>query len=217
MNDRVLSAMTILITACAVTVVALLVRREFFAPSTGAAPELRPVFVEQWERLLNEDQWKGRDSGRVRVVEFVDYQCPFCIRAEDRMDELLEQYPDDLALSYRHFPLPIHPHAFDAAVASECAGEQDRFAAFHDFLFADQESIRNESWITLARRAGVPDEERFLDCIEEDRPRDRVASDMALGDSIGITATPSFVVNGWLIVGMPALDSIEAVLDRNTR
>ena len=212
MGDRLLNVATIVIAACAVIVVALLVRREFFVDSSSADPTRGPVVVEDWQRLVNGNRQEGPPSARVTIVEFVDYQCPFCLQAERGIDQLRERYRDDFAVSYRHFPLPIHAHAFEAAVASECAGEQDRFLAFHDVLFDNQRAIGIDPWIEFAKRAGVSDHTSFLACLEEEAPRDRVEADMALAQSIGVTATPSFVVEGLLLEGLPGVDSMEVVL-----
>lgn len=217
MGDRILNAATVVIAACAVIVVGLLVRREFFVDSPSADPARGPVVVEDWQRLLNGDRQEGSSSPRMTVVEFVDYQCPFCLQAERRIDQLREEYPDDLAVSYRHLPLAIHPHAFDAAVASECAGEQGLFLTFHDVLFENQMAIGIDPWIDFAKRAGVPDHDRFLACLDEDAPRDRVEADMALAQSIGVTGTPSFVVEGLLLEGLPGVDSMEVALGRIDR
>ncbi len=211
MGDRLLNAVTVVIATCAVIVVVLLVRREFFVDSSSADPA-RPAIVEDWQRLLSEDRWEGPSSPRMAVVEFVDYQCPFCLQAERRIDQLLEEYGNDLAVSYRHLPLPIHPHAFEAAMASECAGEQGRFLAFHDVLFNDQQAIGIVPWDEFATRASVPDHDRFRACLEEEAPRDRVEADMALAQSIGVTGTPTFVVEGLLLEGLPGVDSIEVRL-----
>lgn len=134
------------------------------------------------------------------------------MQAERRIDQLREGYRDDLAVSYRHFPLPIHAHAFEAAVASECAGEQGRFLAFHDALFDNQETIGIDPWIEFAKRASVSDHARFLACLDEEAPRDRVEADIALAQSIGVTGTPSFVVEGLLLEGLPGVDSIKVAL-----
>lgn len=202
MGDRLLNAATIVITVCAVIVVALLVRREFFVDPSPPDPTRGPAIVEDWQRLLNADRREGPSAARMAVVEFVDYQCPFCLQAERRIDQLRERYRDDLAVSYRHLPLPIHAHAFDAAVASECAGEQSRFLAFHDALFDNQKAIGVEPWIEFAKRAGVSDHTLFLACLEEDAPRARVEADVALAQSVGVTGTPAFVVEGLLLEGV---------------
>ncbi len=217
MGDRLLNVATIVIATCAVVVVALLVRREFFVDSSTTDPTRGPAVVEDWQRFLNGDRQEGPSSPRMAVVEFVDYQCPFCLQAERRIDVLRERYRDDLAVTYRHFPLPIHAHALEAAVASECAGEQGRFLAFHDALFANQMAIGIDPWMEFAERAGVSDHTRFLACLEEEAPRDRVEADMALAQSIGVTGTPSFIVEGLLLEGLPGVDSMEVALSRIDR
>lgn len=214
MSRRLATVFTAVIMICAVAVTALVVRRELLGPRGGADALEAPIPVEDSIALVAPSRQVGSTDAPIAVVEFVDYQCPFCRRAEQRIQQLMDNYPDRFSVSYRHFPLPSHAHAVDAAVAVECAASQGRFKTFHDTLFASRRSIGRRPWTELASAAGVSDTTTFSACIQSAPPLRRVVDDKALGESIGVAGTPSFVFNGRLYRGLPGLDSLEAVLAR---
>ena len=212
MTERSLNTITVIIALCAVLVTALVVRRELFS-----TPQLRSdvrdgTTVENWTTLINKERAVGASSPSVTVVEFTDYQCPFCAEAERRLGQLLDRYATDLEVTYRHFPLSIHPEAFKAAVASECAAEQGKFEAMHRVLFADQGSIGVRTWGAWARLAELPDSVSFLRCLEQEPAADRVRSDRAIGDSLGLSGTPAFIFGGRLYRGLSGIDALETLL-----
>lgn len=214
MNRRLATAFTSVVVICAVAVTVLVVRRELLGPRGGADALGAPIAVTDRLPLIDPSRQFGRSDASTTVVEFIDYQCPFCRRAERRVRQLMESYPGRFSISYRHFPRPSHAYAVDAAVAVECAASQGRFKAFHDALFADQASIGKRPWAELALAAGVSDTTTFSACLQSAPPLRRVFADKALGESIGVVGTPAFVFNGWLYVGLQGLDSLEAVLAR---
>lgn len=214
MNRRLATAFTSVVVICAVAVTVLVVRRELLGPRGGANASGAPIAVTDPAALVDSSRQLGRSDASTTVVEFIDYQCPFCRVAEQRIRQLMESYPDRFSVSYRHFPLPSHAHAVDAAVAAECAAGQGRFKALHDTLFASQASIGKRPWSELALAAGVSDTTTFSACVQSAPPLRRVFADKTLGESIGVVGTPAFVFNGWLYDGLPGLDSLEAVLAR---
>ncbi|HET9426535.1 MAG TPA: thioredoxin domain-containing protein [Gemmatimonadaceae bacterium] len=154
----------------------------------------------------------GRADARVTIVEVSDFQCPFCARfALTALPAIRRRYPDDVAVVYRHWPLSIHPFAFDAAVASECAAAQGRFEPFHDALFRDQDSIGTRPFERFAVDAGVTDTAAFRLCRTSPQAAARVESDRRAALALGAGGTPSFVVNGYLLhapLDSALLDSI---------
>ena len=146
----------------------------------------------------------GSDSARLVLVEFSDFECPACRETARRIQSLREKYPSELAVRYRHFPLRIHPHAFDASVASECAADQHRFEAFHDAVYAQQEHIGTKPWVAFARDAGVPDIDKFASCLTSEQSASRVRTDAALASSLQLAGTPSFILAGRLYFGPSA-------------
>ena len=193
---------------CALLVTAALVRREFFPPPV---PGSEPRDVEGWEQLTEAGQWLGSRGAPVTVVEFADFQCPFCSIAADNLRELRVRYGDQVAVVYRHYPISaIHPYAWDAAVAAECASVQGKFEEFHDILYRDQQSIGAKSWTDYAVAVGVPSSSAFNECLATEEPRERVEKDYRAARWSRLDSTPSVIINGVLLPGTPSLATLEA-------
>lgn len=172
--------------------------------------------VNDWESLLDEATWTGRRNreGTFVVVEFEDFQCPFCAAASQQIQALVTEWPDAIAIAHRHFPLSIHARAMDAAMAAECADEQGRFRQMRDVLFSRQEEFGRTSWWTFARAAGTPDSLQFTTCMMKQRPRPRIERDIDAAKRIGVSGTPTFVFDGIMVPGLGAVDSIRYRLER---
>ena len=137
MKNFLSTATTVVLTLCALVLTGILVRREFFPGITATAPRE----VEHWSQLASAGHTMGPANAPVRILEFSDFQCPYCARLQPTLQAIRAKYPDRVAVVYRHFPLADHPHAMQAALASECAAAQGRFERFHDILFAAPDSI----------------------------------------------------------------------------
>jgi protein-disulfide isomerase len=153
----------------------------------------------------------GRADATVRLVVFSDVQCPFCRKFDKTLSELQLRHPE-VGVIYRHYPLEMHYSAFSGAVAAECAGQQGRFAAFIHLVFAKQDSIGLVPFGEFARRAGVTDSVRFERCSADSATRRAVKRDIAAGDALALSGTPSVIVRGRLFDGALPLDSLESVL-----
>jgi len=203
LSKKLSDLLTALVVVCAVVVTGLVVRREFFAPASGGGEEIRQV--ENWENVAATGSLLGSQQSPIRIVEFSDFQCPFCARVRTRLDQIRKEYPGKVTIVYRHLPLEgIHPQAFTAALAAECAGAQDRFESYHDALFERQDSIGKRSWERYAEDAKVPDLAEFNRCVAERRFESRVKQDMAEADRLGIQGTPMFIFDGKMISGASA-------------
>lgn len=210
MNERFQNAVTAVVALCALAVTGLVLRREVFASSAGPQAEVRTV--QGWQALARAGNPMGPAQPRVRVVEFSDFQCPFCAQAAMDLKQLRRKYPGQVAVIYRHFPLPAHRYAQTAAVASECAAEQGRFEAYHDLLFASQDSIGVTAWDTYADRAGVTDLPRFRGCLAGSSAAARVDRDRDIATRLGTRGTPTFVVNGKMFSGSNPPGGWDAVI-----
>ena len=161
------------------------------------------------------------ESAQVTIVEFSDLQCPACKAVEPLVKQVQDKYPDKVRVVYRHYPLTnIHQYAQLAAQASEVAAEQNKFWQMHDRLFATQETwavMKSESEVKeefakYAVELGI-DKSVFLERIESDEIKQRVASDVADGTTIKINATPTFFVNGRKLTAPQQLPSaVESLL-----
>ena len=140
------------------------------------------------------DRIRGPVSAPVTLVEYADFECPFCARATGVAKEVREHFGDDLGYVFRHLPLPdVHPHAELAAAAAEAAAVQGRFWEMHDLLFAHQDQLELEDLAGYAGRLGL-DVEEFLRDIDEQRHASRIREDVADAEASGARGTPTFFV-----------------------
>lgn len=143
---------------------------------------------------------KGSDTAPVELVEFSDFQCPACGATEPLVEQMLAQYPDQVRLVYRNYPLSYHQHAMLAAQAAEAAGKQGKYWEMHDLLFARQKdweenNDNQETFTAYATELGL-DIEQFTTDMGSDDVKTKIAKDIADGNLINITGTPSFFING---------------------
>lgn len=149
---------------------------------------------------------KGNRDAEVTVVEYSDFQCPFCRRASEMIPKLLKEYGDKINLVYKQFPLPSHNWAMPASVASVCAYRQgnDEFWEFHDLVFENQKEINlensSEKFSTYAKEIGL-DTEKFKACLDSNEVKAKVRQETDEARSVGVNSTPSFFVNGMLVRG----------------
>jgi Na+/H+ antiporter NhaA len=142
------------------------------------------------------DHVRGPDSAPVTLVEYGDYECPYCGQAEVVVRELLDEFGDELRYVWRHLPLnDVHPHAQMAAEAAEAAGAQGNFWGMHDKLLAAQDELTERDLRRYAEELGL-DVERFSEDLRRRRHAERVAEDVASADASGVAGTPSFFING---------------------
>jgi protein-disulfide isomerase len=156
----------------------------------------------------------GPADARVTIVEFADYQCPYCRAVEPTLNQLREQYKDKIRYSYRDFPLPMHPYAEKAAEASRCAGEQGQFWPYHDRLFTgDAEGLSDAHLRSTAAELKL-DADKFGKCLDSGKEQAAVAKDLDQGKSLGISGTPSFFINGYFISGAVSYDELRELVDQ---
>ena len=173
------------------------------------SPGNPPQEVSGWQRYAGSGHRLGPETAAVTIIEFGDYQCPFCREAEPHLTAILGRFGNEVSLIYRHFPLPGHGSAFPAARGAECAGQQDRFWEFHRLLYSTDRWIENTSetgLAELAQQAGVASVREFTRCLGENDADHSVNADIATGEELGIPGTPAFLINGELHVGV--LDSL---------
>jgi protein-disulfide isomerase len=163
---------------------------------------MRRTLSTSWEQMVATGGRLDNMAGSPKLVEFSDYQCPFCREAHLRMDTLLANHPD-LGVVYVHFPLPIHPAAPGAARASICAQEQGRFRAMDKELFETTAWQTDTNWDREAKAAGIADMARFNQCLRSPATASRLARDVALGHALGVSGTPTFYSKTGTVSGMP--------------
>lgn len=164
----------------------------------------------------------GKNSAKVTVIEFSDFQCPFCRRFfVDTLGQIKKDYIDTgkVKLYYRHFPLSFHPQAQMTAEASECANEQGKFWEFHDKVFEEQEK-QGPGTITYtvddvkrwAAETGL-NTSTFNPCVDTNKYKEKVTKDQADGQKAGVSGTPTFYINGTQLVGAQPFSAFKAAID----
>lgn len=154
----------------------------------------------------------GSPSASVEMVEFSDFECPFCRQLEPVITRLREKYGDRLRLVWRDFPLPMHSHARSAAEAARCAADQGRFWEYHDVLFANQQALASADLIRYAAATRL-DATAFATCLDAGAHRSAIAADLEEGARQGVQATPTVFINGRAIVGAQPLAAYEMAID----
>jgi protein-disulfide isomerase len=154
----------------------------------------------------------GAKDAPITMVEFGDFQCPFCRASENAVKEVRAKYGDKVRLVYMDFPLGIHQHAMDAANAARCAGEQDKFWQYHDAMFADQSKLAPADLKASAAKLGL-DAKKFDACLDKTKYQPQINQDMAEATKLGVTGTPTFFINGREITGAQPAQKFEEVID----
>jgi protein-disulfide isomerase len=155
---------------------------------------------------------RGNANAPVTIIEFSDYQCPYCASTEEAVKKVLESYKDKVRLVYRDYPLSFHEQAQKAAEAARCAGDQGKYWEYHDTLFAKQGALEPAELVQYATDLKL-DGAKFKECLDGDKYADAVAKDVEAASQVGVTGTPTFFVNGRLLGGAQSYEAFSQVID----
>jgi len=207
-------AITAALMLCALVTTGLVVYRGFVDPTARSSlqPHQKPKFVENWRSKLGKGMQLGSASAEVQLIEFADFECPFCGSFHKTLKTVRERYPTHVALTYMHFPIPGHRFALPAARVAECAAAQGRFEAMHDHLFEEQDQLGLKSWAEFATDAGVPDSNAFDACIKRSDSMPRVVEGQQLGKELDVQGTPTVIVNGWKFGNPPTEKELDEMV-----
>lgn len=190
-----------------------------FAPAASSLPEPAAA-VNMQEIQIRPANTRGAPDAPVTVIEYSDFQCPFCTRfSQQTYPKVVEQYVNTgkVRFSYKHFAF-LGEGSVWAAQAAECAADQDRFTEYHDRLFAVQASgkagdFSKEELIGLADTLKL-DTNAFATCLNENKTLDRVTADRDEGQRLGVRGTPAFLINGQWLIGAQPFEAFQKVIDR---
>jgi len=154
----------------------------------------------------------GHEDALVVIVEFSDFQCPFCARAVQTMKEVMKRYPTQVRWAFKHFPLDFHADSRLAHAASLAAGAQGKFWEMHDFIFSGQQAMKRDDLLTHAKALGL-DMERFTKEMDSGQYQAIIDKDVQEGQRLGVNGTPTSFVNGQRLVGARPIEDIVRMIE----
>lgn len=210
-ESRISNLLMIVAVTCALVTTGLVVRRDLFQRS-NQGPQTIPTDVPDWHKYLQDGRVIGNVDAPVKVIEFLDFQCPFCKEfAQETWPELKKEFADNVALVVRHWPLAGHKHAKAAARAAECAAAQGRFEQFHNQLFEQQELLGEKDFVKYAKESGVADLEAFERCANSTSSLASIDRTREEALDLGFTGTPAVLVNN-KAVNFPSLQRLRSLI-----
>lgn len=172
------------------------------------------TLVGPWKYILADSVAHRRGiRGGVEIVEFVDLECPFCARHNLALEEFFRGDSGRISYTFVHRPLKMHRFALPAARAAECAGDQSRFFEFVEVVFRKQDSLGLKSWSSYSLDAGIRDTATFSTCLATRRQFRRIDRGIEFAESLGISSTPTLLVDGYKIVPVPSAERFATMLD----
>jgi protein-disulfide isomerase len=184
-------------------------------PAAAARPnEPKPLAPAEAMKLIALDgaPARGAEKGQVTIVEYGDFQCPFCLRSRPTIQQVMQAYPAQVKVVYKHFPLSFHREAMNAHRAAEAAREQGKFWEMHDRIFQTPSDLTPETMRKHAEALGL-DLAKFDEAYKSERVQKRIAADQDEGRKVGVRGTPAFFVNGKYIAGAQPFDAFKREID----
>jgi len=171
--------------------------------------------VKRYTVPTGDNPSQGPENAPITIVEFSDYQCPYCVRwYKEVYTRLMKDYAGKIRFVYRDFPLySIHPEAQSAAEAADCAGEQDAYWLYHDALFGQKSGLGTQAYTQYASELGL-NIDQFNNCVSEHRFKTEVDADFEFATSLGVSSTPTFFVNGLAVIGAQPFEVFQQIIDK---
>jgi len=188
------------------------------AQQAGAIDQQAKLADIDMKELMDDDAIKGADNALVTIVEFSDYECPYCGRYVSETYPLIaENYIDTGKINYvfRDLPLSFHENSYPAALAAECVGDlggDSDYYKMHDLLFSDQQSLNYDTFEKYADEIGI-DTDLFKECFDNDQFKDEIAADSNTARELGINGTPGFIINGEFVSGALPYSEFEKIIE----
>jgi len=186
-------------------------------PGAPQPPQKGPgAGAEVYKVAVGDAPTKGAKQPKVTIIEFSDFQCPFCSRVNGTLDQVMKEYGNDVSISFRHNPLPFHNNAMPAALASEAAREQGKFWEMHDKLFANQQSLDRPALEKYASEIGL-DMNKFKAALDKEKNKERIKKDLDDAANFGARGTPNFFINGRNFRGAQPIDAFKEVINEEIK
>jgi len=206
-------ALTAALAIAALSLAAIAARREIYRPAVhgGAVRAEPPTLEKEWRVLSKYGTWIGDSSASVRLVEFADFECPYCARFHERFKAVRDSFGGSLSLLVVQFPIPGHRFARPAAIAADCAHSLNAYEAFHDLLYEQQDSLGLKSWASFALDANISDTARCNACVAQGAGASKIDSAAAQGQRMAVGGTPTILIEGWRYAEPPS-DSLLSIV-----
>lgn len=174
----------------------------------------RPTF----DVPIGDSPVKGAKNAKVTIVEFSDFQCPYCADATENLRKILKEFPNEVRVVFKNFPLPFHPQARDGSNAALCARDQaeDHFWKMHDYMFANQNMLGIEKLNEQAKKLKLNLDD-FTQCLEKRRFDSQIEGDLQLGKSLGVRSTPTLFLNGQLLSGVHEFNQLKSIVEEELK
>jgi protein-disulfide isomerase len=212
-KERLTNGLTYLVVGCALLTTIASVKRAM-APRPPSRSSVVQGNTPGWRAYAQAGHVIGPATAPITVVEFADFECPFCASLADSIRALQTRNPGTIRLVFRHFPVRGHRFAIPAARATECADRVERFEQMHDFLFKYRDSLGLRPWTWFASLAGVADTVAFQRCMNDPAPIPALARDTADGRRLNVQGTPTLLINDLRVGGAPGGDLLVEYLRR---
>jgi protein-disulfide isomerase len=182
------------------------------APGPRPSRPARPDPSRDYKVEVGESPAKGPEDASVTIIEFSDFQCPFCNRVSPTLARIEQEYGDQVRIVFKHMPLSIHPQAPAAHAAAEAAHRQGKFWEMHDRIFENQRDLTEEAFTAYAEALDL-DLERFARDASSDEVKKRIEDDLREASELGVSGTPSFFINGRFLSGAQPFDNFKRAID----
>jgi protein-disulfide isomerase len=161
----------------------------------------------------DDDPFIGPENAPVEIIQFAEFQCPYCGKAGESVDRVMKEYEGKVKMVFRDFPLSFHDRAIPAAVAANCAGEQGKYWEMHNKMMANQRSLEDEQLTIYAKELSL-DEEKWNLCRKDPAQEAEVKKDQEEGAAAGVSGTPAFFINGLMLSGALPFEQFKEIIDR---
>jgi protein-disulfide isomerase len=161
----------------------------------------------------DDDPFIGAEDAPITIVQFAEYQCPYCSKSNETVEQVMEAYPGKIKMVYRDFPLSFHDRAVPAAVAANCAGQQGKYWEMHKVLMANQRRLQADQLTAYGEGLGL-DMAAFAACQVDPAQTDEVNKDLEDGMAVGVSGTPAFFINGIMLSGAQGFEAFQTIIDR---
>jgi protein-disulfide isomerase len=208
--------LSVTLTVCIVVLAVSVAYRTFAAKPAAGATNQPPQQISrtEWLNGLRIGHPVSGANAPVTILEVADLQCPVCRAMQTTMDRVLHDLGDTVSLVAVPYPLSYHPQALPAARAGECAAEMGRYPQWMRTIYDRQEDLGTQAWGQFAMAAGIADTVRISHCAAglTGKPKQRLSNAIAFADRVGVTGTPTLIINGWLLGTNPNADDLEAMV-----